>query len=288
MRFCISAVITSLTLLTTAAVAGPFTNPSISASDPAIAAWASSVVDFAPTSSGSASGAAALGPSDATPAAANGASLGDLTADQIANQTPPGHIAVKFTTPFRNGAGWDLAVFENAGTFFDAPFVFAELAYVEVSSDGANFARFLNDSLNTEPGAGTADTDLVVPFGRDFAGLNPTNVHNLAGIHPAGFGTQFDLDDLLTNALVTGGLVNLNAIQYVRIIDIPGNGSFLDSSGRPILDTWSTAVGTTGGLDLDAVAARFVPEPSAILLAACGAASLMAVGFVRRRRHRKA
>ena len=47
-----------------------------------------------------------------------------------------------------------------------------------------------------------------------------------------GYGTPFDLSDLLSDPLVLSGAVDLNNIQYVKLVDIPGNGSFLDSQGH--------------------------------------------------------
>lgn len=247
--------------------AGPFLNPSIAATSPLISAWADGVVSFSPTPSGSGSAASALG-------AANGAlvSLGDLTAAEIAGGAAPGSITLSFSQPIYDGTGPDLAVFENAGAFFPAPFVFGELAYVEVSSNGVDFARFPSISLNTLA-SGNADTDLITTFGRGFAGINTTNVHNLAGIHPTGFGTLFDLSDLLADPLVTSLVVDLSAIAFVRLVDVPGDGSFFDSLGNPILDAWVTA--GTGGLDLDAIAAlHVVPEPGTALLVSIGVALL--------------
>ena len=247
--------------LVQAAQAGPFDNIAIPASD--IRAWANEVVSFQPTTSGSAVGTEsnALGRADST-----FVSLGELDASQIAQQDAPGSITLSLPFAITNGQGWDFAVFENAGNFFTEPVFFAELAYVEVSSNGTDFVRFPSTSLNVEPGTGTPDTELEAEFGRDFAGLNITNVSNLAGIHPAGSGTSFDLDDLQGIAAD----IDLNNIEYVRIIDIPGDGTFLDAQGNPILDTWP-GVADSGGFDLDAVGARnLVPEPSAgwLLLAA--------------------
>src|SRR5437868_4541796 len=48
-----------------------------------------------------------------------------------------GIAVVTFTTPIKNGPGFDFAVFENS---FDGAFL--ELAFVEVSSDGTTFFRF--------------------------------------------------------------------------------------------------------------------------------------------------
>jgi hypothetical protein len=242
--------------------AGPFTNPQIAASSLNLVAWADGVASFTPTSSGSAAAAAAsaLGASDGALVA-----LGDLTADQIAAGQAPGQITLTFSRPITNGAGNDLAVFENA--FASGSRWFAELGYVEVSSDGVQFARFPSVSLNRA-------ADLDVRFGRDFALIDRTNVDNLAGVHQTGQGTLFDLDDLLADALVQAGLVNLRAIGFVRVVDVPGNGSFLDSLGNPILDAWPTT-GSNAGLDLDAVGAlHVVPEPGTLALVMLGLAGL--------------
>ena len=59
------------------------------------------------------------------------------------------------------------------------------------------------------------EADLDVPFGRDFALIDRTNVDGLAGVHQTGQGTLFDLDDLLADALVQAGLANLGAIGFV-------------------------------------------------------------------------
>ena len=234
------------------ATGGPFENLSVSADSSEIAIWANEVVTFNPTSSGSqhSDGTNALGfPDEAF------ASLGDLSSEEISNASPAGEITVSFAAAISDGPGWDFAVFENAGPFFEAPFVFAELAFVEVSSNGADFSRFPSSSLNVEPGQGTPDTELITPLGRNFAGLNTTNINNLAGIHPLGFGTAFDLSDLTNNEEVLAGDVDVSSIRFVRFVDIPGNGSRFDSQGRPVLDAWPTS-GGVGGIDVDAVGAR--------------------------------
>ena len=72
--------------------------------------------------------------------------------------------------------------------------------------------------------------------------------------------------------LVIGGAVNLAAIQYARLVDIPGNGSYLDSVGNPILDNWMTT--GSGGFDFRLPAGQgvgvihAVPEPASLTLAA--------------------
>lgn len=261
-----SAFSCCLLLMTAIAVAGPY--PSYS--DPAgyvlpsqIRAWATGVEDYSP--------APGVTPANANPSNSLGpvggglVSLGDLDATQIADGVAPGSITLSFNIPIVNGPGADFAVFENAGTFFDNPYIFAELAYVEVSTDGQSFVRFPSTSLNIEPDDnGVLDpNELTVPFGRDFAGIDTTNVHNLAGAHPEEVGTPFDLSDLAGLPEVQQALVDLNNIRYVRLVDIPGNGAFLDSHGNPILDTWLTT--GSGGLDLDAVGViNTVPEPATL------------------------
>ena len=262
-----------LPALATSAAAGPFAHPGVDASDPAIVAWAENVQSFAPTPLGAGVGAAALGPADGS----SFASLGDLDATQIAAGDPAGQITVEFASvAIIDGLGWDFAVFENAFEFPGDPFFFGELAYVDVYTNGVDFARFPSVSLNVEPvvGSGNEENELATGFGRNFAGLNITNVQNLAGIHPALVGTRFDLADLLAEPEVIGGAVDLFNIHFVRLVDIPGDGSFLDSLSNPILDAWVTT--GSGGHYLDAVGARYVvPEPSSAVLIMVGVVGLL-------------
>jgi len=206
-------------------------------------------------------------------------SLGDLDESEIAAGESPGFLTVTFPTGIANGSGHDFAVFENGFVFPSDPYLFAELAYVDVSSNGVDFARFPSISTNTS-WAGR--------FGRAFAGYDSTNIYNLAGKHAGGYGTPFDLDELLSDPLVLSGEVNLNNIQYVRLVDIPGNGSFSDSLGNPILDNWLTT--GTGGFDFRLPAGQgvgvinAVPEPGSLVLWASGAAAALIV-YRRRRKN---
>ena len=164
-----------------------------------------------------------------TPELALGKALG--TSDDIVSLGRGGQITLTFDKPIIDGQGFDFAVFENGlisdGLSGVAGDIFAELAFVEVSSDGVNFIRFNNDSL-TETSVG--------PYGT----LDCTDVDGLAGKYIRGYGTPFDLAD-----------VNLQVITHVRLVDIVGDGSCIDTSGDVIYDpypTWESA-----GFDLDAV-----------------------------------
>jgi hypothetical protein len=281
------------------AYAGPYTapgipghvpdpaNPPATILNPELRAWGATVENYNPAPGLiplHSDATKALGPIGSSPDGQT-VSLGDLDAAQIAAGGVPGSITIGFAAPFRNQAGWDVAVFENAFRFFppNDDKSFAELGYVEVSSDGLHFARFPSVSLTT-PGT------LYVPdFGtgplRDFAGIDPTDVYNLAGAADALVGEPFDLADLSTHPFVVSGDLDLQAVRFVRLIDIPGDGSFLDSQGNGILDTWVTTDLTfgNGGFDLDAVAARYpVPEPATWMLA--GLVMLVSMTKVARRR----
>lgn len=186
--------------------------------------------------------------------------LGDLDTEEIAAGESPGYLTVTFPSAVVNGVGHDFAVFENGFTYGSPNGLFMELAYVEVSSNGRDFARFPSISTNTAIVAGSGA----------FAGYDTSNVFNLAGKHAGGYGTPFDLDDLVCDAMVMSNAVDLMNIQYVRLVDIPGNGAFLDSLGHPILDNWMTT--GTGGFDFRLPAGQSVgvihavPEPGTLVL----------------------
>ncbi len=199
----------------------------------------------------------ALGPADGN--SGHVVSLGD-----------GGQITLSFAQPITNGAGPDLAVFEN-GFVTSVPQAYLELAFVEVSTNGTDFVRFPSVSL-------TQTTTQVGSFGT----LDTTDIDGLAGKFQAGFGTPFDLS-------AVAGLnpnVNVNDIHYVRIIDVIGSinpalGS-RDSLGNLINDPYPTAFGS-GGFDLNGVGVlNMVPEPSSLALLALGAAGIL--GLRRRRR----
>jgi len=239
-------------------------DPAIPAGDTRFVEWADVILPLGAGTYFAPRGSTAISPTGYN-------SLGDLDADQIANGDLPGYLTVTFPTGIRNGAGADFAVFENGFTYGSPNGLFMELAYVEVSTDGSAFARFPSISLNTAPVTGSGA----------FAGFDTSNVYNLAGKHASGYGTPFNLDDLLNDPLVRSGTVNLTDIQYVRLSDIPGNGGFLDSQGHSILDNWMTT--GSGGFDFRLPAGQgigvlnAVPEPASVVCFALGAVGIVAV-----------
>jgi len=202
-------------------------------------------------------------------------SLGDLDPGEIADGCAPGQITLAFGDPYNSSDpnhisdvnGFDFVVFENAflslatypGGGSIAGEMFAELGYVEVSSDGVNFARFPSVSL----------TSAVTG---EYGTIEISNIFNLVGKHPnAGgvcTGTPFDLNEIVNEPNVVSGLVDINDISYVRIVDIPGSGDFYDEAvkyvdpdsrpdwdyydtNHPIYDAWVTSL--PGGVDLEAI-----------------------------------
>jgi hypothetical protein len=198
-------------------------------------------------------------------------SLGDLSREQIAQGESVGWIILTFDEPIQNNRGYDFAVFEN-GLLSDfttqegstAGELLAELAYVEVSSNGIDFVRFPSLSLTEQQG------DL-------FSTIDMKNVYNLAGKHPNAYnvctGTPFDLQEISNHSMVTSGLVDINDIKYIRLVDIPGTGDFYDdavayidpntwpawdyySDNHPVFDAWNTSLVPlypSGGFDLEAI-----------------------------------
>ena len=101
-----------------------------------------------------------------------------------------------------NREGYDFVVFENSLNDH-----FLELAFVEVSSDGIHYVRF--------PATSNTPTDKQVG---GFGSLDPTKINNLAGKYRIGWGTPFDLSEVEGD-----DKVDVNAIRYVKIIDVVGS-----------------------------------------------------------------
>lgn len=159
-----------------------------------------------------------------------------------------GSVIVEFEKAVADLPGPDICVFENGIEVFanGKRLLFAELAFVEVSSNGKDFVRFPNVCL---------DSSKKGPF----ENVDPKSYHGLAGISKIGEGLLFDLADLICTEEVARGDVDLDNIRFVKIIDIPGNAdsesdfACFDSFGNLITDPYKTE--QTAGFDLDGIGA---------------------------------
>ncbi len=132
-----------------------------------------------------------------------------------------GRIVVSFDdNGVVDGPGDDLVIFENP--FYSGDFLFDELAFVEVSSDGREWKQFPYDADTGEGLAGR-----VPVLANSTNGLDP--------LDPESGGDRFDLAD-----------VGLEFVRFVRITDA---GALVDDAGNHAF------AGTKGGFDLDAAAA---------------------------------
>ena len=168
-----------------------------------------------------------------------------------------GEITLTFEGGIGNDDGYDFAVFENS---FNNTFL--ELGYVEVSSNGEDFFRFGNDSLTSSP---------VSSYGS----VDPTNITGLASKYKQKYGTPFDLAELDG----VSSLLDINNIGWVKILDIIGDGTYLDTSGDVIYDPYPTS--GSAGFDLDAIGvlneASAVPIPGAVWLLGSGLLALVGI-----------
>ena len=178
-----------------------------------------------------------------------------------------------------DGDGADFIVFENAFRADDDPATtFAELVFVEVSSNGTDFARFRVLSA-TEEGVGAFGTiDAAAVSG--FAGVTPVYANPAENdVNPfdpaAAGGDAFDLADLSGDPLVAAGKLDLDAVRFVRLVDVIGDGRHLDAEGRPIYDPTGLS---NGGADIDALSVIHgvtVPEPATSASVILGGVTLL-------------
>ncbi len=172
-----------------------------------------------------------------------------------------GSITLSFNAPIANGLGADFAVFENGFLSGGPGLAYLELAFVDVSSDGAHFFRFPS----------VTETQTTTQIG-GFGSIDATNLHDLAGKYVAGYGTGFDLSEL------TGisPYLNVNDVTEVRITDVVGSidpqYGTRDSLGNLINDPFPSPFASSG-FDLNGVGVinvASVPEPSSLVLGLAG------------------
>ncbi len=156
-----------------------------------------------------------------------------------------GYLTLGLGTNLVDGPGADLIVAENPFAISVGQ-VYAELMFVEVSSNGHDFARFPSRFFG---GDGSSFAINTPGFVSGLAGQTPVFA-SASGVDPqdvveAG-GDAFDLADLRSHPLVVSGAVNLRAITQVRLVDVVSTQS-LDGRGRAILDP------SSGSADVDGV-----------------------------------
>jgi hypothetical protein len=160
-----------------------------------------------------------------------------------------GDAVLGFGVVLTDGPGADFLVAENP-FFLSFARSFAELAFVEVSSDGAAFARFPAAWYGPDAEPGPFGSILVGSCA-GLAGATPVHAHpanpnaDPQDVVEAG-GEAFDLADLADHPLVRAGRVDLRAIRFVRLVDVQ-SGVDRDARGRLLRDAGS------GSADVDAV-----------------------------------
>lgn len=226
-------------------------NSEVARSSPTIVGWATGVADIH------------RGPQDYQQPELGLASFGNPTDVLGPSGTPcslgdGGSITLTFALPITNAPGPDFVVFENG--FALGGGVFAECGFVEVSSDGTNFARL------------PAFCRRTVPTGA-FDAINPADYYNLPGNFVGG--TAIDLEDLVAagDPLVSGGQVNLSSITHVRLVDVVGDiqgpGGTLDYLGRHVSDPYPTAFASSG-MDVTGIGVIHQDAPTKTMKASWG------------------
>jgi len=157
--------------------------------------------------------------------------------DALANSLGNGGFAqLGFNVVIGDGPGADLIVSENPFGSFTTPLEsFAEMVFVEVSSDGVTFARVPNAYYGAAQSPGAYGFVNVGSY-EGMAGATPINTSatDPLDIVDAG-GDAIDLADLANDPLVQSGAVALNAITQVRLVDVR-DGIDKDSRGVTIFD----------------------------------------------------
>jgi len=283
------------------AVAGPFPdyNQGIQSNDARIVSWAAGWQDYIqPDSSSGGYCHNNAGQSDSISNAVLGAPTDFTLSGTTKHVLTLGHgssITVTFGGPVPNSPGANFAVFVNAfldssaalagrggGTnfvYFNSGtnlvpvargynFIWTKLAFVDVSSDDTNWARFPATYLNTD----LLFQATVPDSPQHWLSQNPTMIDGLAGKTVLQYGTPFSLSVLTNHPNVLSGVVNLNNIRYIRFTDVIGDGSTTDQFGNTIYSPYYDGTqlpalvaapdSTTDGFGLRGVATLTVPTPT--------------------------
>lgn len=158
-----------------------------------------------------------------------------------------------FDPPITDGVGADFVVGENGFRNAANGLIFAELFYVEVSSNGVDYLRFDSVSLTRESGS--------------YLSIDPGEVYGLGSTQMANYGIDYrqpyDLAWLRNKREVIDGTIDLSSITRVRFVDIPGTeveetyqfdgktyvySPQYDSFGNVIRDAYLTS--DSGGADV--------------------------------------
>lgn len=205
--------------------------------------YAVSVFDFVPGDEAGSDPESTLGPPTG----------GGLTQGSVDTYTlgTGGSITLRMEPPLLDGHGADLLVCENPFFVTGTLQSFAEVAFVEVSTDGVQFARF--PTSYTGPGD-------PLPL---FTGIHPARYRGFAGAMPvsaspplvdpldlpAAGGDAFDFSVLEDHPLVQAEQLDLADVRYVRLIDVEAGVDF-DTAGHLVFDA---GIGNGSAADIDAV-----------------------------------
>ncbi len=166
--------------------------------------------------------------------------IGPAGGNTIVSLGDGGVATLTFDHAIVNRPGFDFAVFENGFSPSSPEMAFLELGFVEVSSDGLHFVRFLSID----------DTQDTIQIGNGGT-MDARRLNNLAGKYVNGYGTPFDLEELKDSSDL-----DVNHITHVRVRDVVGSldpaYASYDSRSRKINDPYPTPFASCG-FDLDAV-----------------------------------
>jgi len=179
---------------------------------------------------------------------------GSNSSVHVTNLGENGSIILTFPAPIvANGVGDEFAVFSNGLTNG-----YCKLGQVSVSNNDVNWYEEPNYSYTSGTLTTYAATTIL------------TNIEGYCGKYEAGYGEPFSID--------YPGFPS--TVNYVKIQDVQGTGSVLDSAGNPI---YGNVPNDDGANVVGVGVMNAAPEPGTLAL--LGAAAF--VGLVARRRRRQ-